>query len=133
MNGPSDATFSEFSRHPIAHASPSSEPAGLINGSFSIKKLFAIIFRKIHPLFSVDCGVVLIYDDQITVIKEAYISTYINETEQINAETLSEPSELTAMQKTIAEFSFPVIKNIEEWTAEENINHCLLNGDNQYK
>lgn len=133
MNCASDSPFSEFSRHPSEHASLLLESAGIINSSISLRNLFDIIFRKLHPLFSVDCGVILIYDDQLTVVREAYISTYRNDTERFNNEIICQPSELTALQKTIAEFSFPVIKSMEEWMEEENMNHCLLNNDAHYK
>jgi transcriptional regulator with GAF, ATPase, and Fis domain len=132
MNGASDSTFSE-TRHSSINASASPESSGIINSAISLRSLFAVIFRKLHPLFSVDCGVILIYDDQLTVAREAFISTYTNETEEVHTEIIDQPSELTALQKTIAEFSFPVIKSMKEWMEEENINHSLLNNDDHYK
>jgi transcriptional regulator with GAF, ATPase, and Fis domain len=132
MNAAYDPTFSEFTRAPSKHV-PLHEPAGIINSSVSLTNLFDVIFRKLHSLFSLDCGVIMIYNDQTTVVRGAYISTYITDTEQINTETIVEPTELTGLQKTIAGFSFPVLKSKEEWIQEENMNHRLLNNDDRYE
>src|SRR6187402_2110149 len=133
MNGASNSTFSEISRHTSVQVSSTPMPGSILNSAIALTDLFTAIFKKIHPLFSVDCAVVLIYDEQLTVIKEAYTSIYNNEAEHVHAEILNQPCELTALKKTIAEFSFPVIKSMEEWVEEENTNHHLVNGEHHYK
>lgn len=125
--------FSETSRHSSINISSPLMADSLLNSSISLTDLFVAIFKKLHPLFSVDCGVLLIYDEQQTVVKEVYTSTVNNDTEKVHTEIIGQPSELTALQKIIAEFSFPVIKSMEEWVEEENTNHRLANGEYHYK
>ena len=105
----------------------------ILNKAILLTSLFHIFFKKLHPLFSIDCGMILIYDEHHTVITEAYISTYHSDTEQINTEIISQPAELNKIQQSIAEFSFPVIKSMEEWMEEEEMNHCLINNEIHYK
>lgn len=118
----------------INEAMPSTKlPVNVISTAIKLQHLFKIIFKKLHPLFSIDCGLVLIYDEQKTYIQEAYISTFQSETEEINSEFISQAIEFTPAQKNIAGFSFPVIKTMEEWIEEENSNHCLINNEVHYK
>jgi transcriptional regulator with GAF, ATPase, and Fis domain len=99
----------------------------------TLNDLFGVFLKKIHPLFAVDCAVILEYDDHVTVIREAYISKYSSDSEMFSAEVVSQPSELSPLQKTISGFTFPVIKSREEWIEEGNANHHLLNEEAHYK
>ncbi|MFC0513062.1 sigma-54 interaction domain-containing protein [Mucilaginibacter angelicae] len=133
MNGLPQSSFPETSRHTSLKISPPLLPDNALGSAISLISLFNIVFKKLHPLFSIDCGVVLIYDEQITVIQEAYISTYLSDREEIHTGVINQPSELTRLQKIIAGFSFPVIKSMAEWEEEENVNHCLVNNETHYK
>ena len=132
MSGSAEIPFSEMARQSSVHVSLPHITGGAFNSNLLLSELSTIIFKKLHPLFTIDCGAILIYDERLTIIKEAYISTYHSDLEQINTEFINQPTELTALQKSIAEFSFPVIKSIEEWMQEENMNHCLVNGEAHY-
>jgi transcriptional regulator with GAF, ATPase, and Fis domain len=133
MKGAPESTFSEINNHFSIKAPTQLTPGNTLNSFISLTNLFSIIFKKLHPLFSVDCVVTLVYDEQLTVIKEAYISTYNSDTDDVHAEVTSQPFEFNPLQKTIAELTFPVIKSMDEWIDEENTNHHLLNGEHQYK
>ncbi|MDR6943887.1 sigma-54-dependent Fis family transcriptional regulator [Mucilaginibacter pocheonensis] len=133
MHDASESTFSKISLHSSTDVSSQLFTGDILSNSVSLINLFNVIFTRLHPLFSIDCGAILVYDEQITVIREAYISTCISGTSEIHTETINQPSELSALQKNIAEFSFPVIKSIDEWQEEEGQNHCLVNGEAHYK
>lgn len=133
MHGASKSPFPEINNHSSIDISTPFLPGSTFCSSVQLINLFNIVFSRLHPLFSIDCGVILIYDEPITVVKEAYISTCISDTEEIHAEAINQPSEISALQKTIAEFAFPVIKSMKEWQEEENQNHHLVNGKAHYK
>jgi transcriptional regulator with GAF, ATPase, and Fis domain len=133
MNSASDFSSSETSNHTDKNACYSPGSISVFSSAITLNDLFGIILNKIHPLFAVDCAVIINYDDHVTVIREAYISKYLSEDETVTTEFVSQPSELSSLQKTIAEFTFPVIKSWEEWIEEENVNHKLLNEDSHYQ
>lgn len=104
----------------------------LLGSTLGLAELLDIVFRRLHPLFSIDCAALLIYDEKITVISEAYVSTIADDMDEPRTAVINQPCELKAAQKTVAEFSFPVIKSKDEWLEEENQNHCLINGEAGY-
>jgi len=133
MNNASDFSSSDASNYIDRNACYLPGPSSVFNSAITLNDLFEIILKKIHPLFAVDCAVILDYDDHVTVIREAYISKYSSEYETVSTDFLSQPSELTSLQKTIAGFTFPVIKSRNEWIEEGNLNHKLLNEDSHYQ
>jgi transcriptional regulator with GAF, ATPase, and Fis domain len=133
MNSASDFSSSETSNHTDKNACYLPGPSSVFNSAITLNNLFGIILKKILPLFAVDCAVILDYDDYVTVIREAYVSKYSSEHETVTTELVSQPSELSSLQKTIAGFTFPVIKSREEWIEEGNVNHKLLNEDSHYQ
>lgn len=133
MNSASNFSSSETSNHTDKNACYLPGPSSVFNTATTLNYLFGIVLKKIHPLFAVDCAVILDYDDHVTVIREAYISKYSSEYETVSTDFLSQPSELTSLQKTIAGFTFPVIKSRNEWIEEGSLNHKLLNEDSHYQ
>ena len=133
MSNISESAFSDINLPATANHAAAHPSGTTLNSAILLSNLFAIFFKKLHPLFSIDCGIILIYDAQRNGIKEAYISTYNGDTEQIDTEIISQHAELNTIQKSIAEFSYPVIKSMEEWIEEEEMNHCLVNNETQYK
>lgn len=131
MNNSSEQSLSRIFKDSSINTS-AAWSAGTLDHHILLTDLLKVIFNRIHPLYLVDCGAVLIYDQQLTVIKEAFISTFLNENEDVSIYTTAQPSELTAVQKIIAEFSYPVIKSSKEWIAEESTNHTLVNNVNHY-
>lgn len=107
--------------------------SGGFNSGIALNDLFGIILKKIHPLFAIDCATIIEYDNHVTVIREAYISKYSTDSEMFSVELVSQPSELSSLQKTISAFTFPVIKSREEWIEEGNANHHLLNEELHYQ
>ncbi|MEO3404719.1 sigma-54 dependent transcriptional regulator [Mucilaginibacter sp. CAU 1740] len=130
MHGTPESPFSEVNKHSTLKVL---SPAVILGSSIKLIDVLGIIFGRLHPLFSIDCAAILIYDVQVTVVKEAYISTFLSDTEQIRTEVTDQPHELTALQKSIADFSFPVIKSMDEWLEEEGQNHRLITGEDGYK
>lgn len=133
MTSASDFSSSETSNYNDKNTIYLHCPTSVFNSVITLNNLFEIILKKIHPLFAVDCAVILDYDDHVTVIREAYISKYSSEHETVTTELVSQPSELSSFQKTISGFTFPVIKSREEWIEEGNVNHKLLNEDSHYQ
>lgn len=133
MNGSSDSTSTEINYHSDVNDLHMPKQGSLIASSITLNSLFSIILKKIHPLFSVDCAVILEYDDHLTVVRDAYISNYSGDSEIIRTDYLRQPSELSSLQKAISEFTFPVIKSRDEWVDEENTNHCLINDESHYQ
>ena len=133
MSSLSESVFSDINPLTKVDSAAASASATTLNSAILLTSLFNIFFKKLHPLFSIDCGLILLYDENCERIKEAYISTCDSDTAQIHTEIISQSVELNAIQKSIAEFSFPVIKSIEEWMEEEEMNHCLVNNETHYK
>jgi len=133
MSGASESTFSAISSPSSIPGLTAPLPGSLLHSTISMQHLLEIIFNKLLPLFSVDCAVVLIYNEEITHIIEAFTATFQGDTEEMDARVISTVSALNPLQKNIADFSFPVIKTAEEWMAEENQNHCPINGEALYQ
>lgn len=133
MNNSTEHSLSKIFTASFNSSSPSQILHGLLNSKICLTELFSLIFNRINPLFLVDCCVILIYDEQLTVIREAFISTYLSNTEQVEIQTISKPSELSVVQKKIADFSFPILKTATDWMEEENVNHSLINDANHYQ
>src|SRR3982751_6444892 len=112
MNGESTPASFETSEHFNKNGYYTSANGSLFHSVISLNDLFHIILKKIHPLFSIDCSVIMEYDDQVTVIREAFISKYSGDSETLNTDHVSQPSELSSLQKVVSEFTFPVIKTM---------------------
>lgn len=91
---------------------------------FSMESIFRTAFSKIHKLFAVDCGVLVIYDDEVTSRAKTYISN--TKYDKVDAlEIDAAPIVLSAMDRMIAELDFPILKSSQEWIAEFGQNHCF--------
>lgn len=133
MHGTFESPLPTINKRSTSNVPVSLKPGVVFGSPIGLTELFAIIFSRLHPLFSIDCAAVLIYDENVTMIREAYISTIFNEIDEPTTEVINQPYELTTLQKSIAELSFPVIKSKDEWLEEENQNHCLINGEVGYQ
>lgn len=133
MSHSTETPLSEINRQSSLEDALTDSTNNLFYTSIFLSDLFKIIFAKLHPLFSIDCAALLIYDEHVNFVKAAYISTCQNNHEEIRTEVIDQPIELDKLQKTVADFSFPVIKSMEEWIEEENRNHCLVNNESRYK
>jgi len=109
------------------------EVEAVLHSKLQISNLFAILFKKLHPLYSIECACILIYNEQLTVVKEFFKSNCDLETERLVTEIHTQPTELTSQQKMIADYSFPVLKTDKEWLEETGINHQPLNNNASYQ
>lgn len=92
---------------------------------FSLKELFAGIFSKIHPLFSIDSSVLVLYDVSKEYIKKAYFAELNSDGAPTCIEMISSPLALDLITGEIAGFDFPVLKSRQEWLSDFGENHCL--------
>jgi transcriptional regulator with GAF, ATPase, and Fis domain len=98
---------------------------------FTLKELFQGVFAKLHPLFSIDCGALILYNKEMDHITRAYLTETISG-EISCAETISDPVSLSLITKEISDFDFPVLKSRQEWIADFGENHCLTNHPTEY-
>lgn len=98
---------------------------------FSLSELFQGVFSKLHPLFSIDCGVLVLYNEEMNHITRAYLAE-VNSGEISCTETVSDPVSLSLITKQIAEFDFPVLKSRQNWVEDFGENHCLTNHSTEY-
>ncbi|MGM9478864.1 sigma-54 interaction domain-containing protein [Pedobacter sp. GSP4] len=99
--------------------------------NFSLKELFQGVFAKLYPLFAIDCGALILYNQQRNHITRAYLA----EAPSGNIsciETISDPVSLSLITKEISGFDFPVLKSRKEWIADFGENHCLANHPTEY-
>jgi transcriptional regulator with GAF, ATPase, and Fis domain len=104
----------------------------LISG-IPVTDLFKIIFGKLQPLFSIDCCTLLIYNEKITSVQEAYTAIYDHENGQLEYVFTTAPSALSDRQKEIARYSFPVIKTADDWLQEQGDGRSSINIENDYQ
>ncbi|MFW0718733.1 sigma 54-interacting transcriptional regulator [Pedobacter sp. N23S346] len=98
---------------------------------FSLSELFQGIFSKLHPLFSIDCGALVLYNEEMNYITRAYLAE-VSSGEISCTETVSDPVSLSLMTKEIAEFDFPILKSRQNWVEDFGENHCLTNHPTEY-
>jgi transcriptional regulator with GAF, ATPase, and Fis domain len=133
MSDNSASYFKNADQQPFSNPIPPNVLNGILNSSINVCELLKVIFKKVHPLFNIDCGLVVIYDEQLTIVREAFISTFLADTGQFYTEIIDQPSELSKVQKAIAEFTYPVLKTEAEWIVDEKTNHSLVNKADNYK
>jgi len=99
--------------------------------NFSLRELFQGVFSKLHPLFSIDCAALILYNEEMDHITRAYLTEAISG--QISCiETISDPVSLSLITKEISDFDFPVLKSQQDWIADFGENHCLTNHATEY-
>ncbi|TWR30040.1 sigma-54-dependent Fis family transcriptional regulator [Mucilaginibacter pallidiroseus] len=59
----------------------------------------------------------------MNLIKESYLSEYDFDEGRPNFQFIDVPTPITSIQKIIAQFSYPVLKTMEEWKLEARNNH----------
>jgi len=111
------------------------EPGDIYPGCehhFDLLMLFEIIFKKLHPLFSIDCGALVLYDKGLSKIVKSYLSEYSIAEGRVCSATISNPVSLSMITTQIAEFGFPVLKSRENWIDESGENHYPHNSTENY-
>lgn len=99
--------------------------------NFSLRELFQGMFAKLYPLFSIDCGTLILYNKKMDHITRAYLTEAI--AGKISCtETISDPVSLSLITKQIADFDFPVLKSRKDWIDDFGENHCLSNHPAEY-
>jgi len=99
--------------------------------NFTLRELFQGVFSKLYPLFSIDCGALILYNKEMDHISRAYLTETISG--QISCiETISDPVSLSLITKEISGFDFPVLKSRQDWIADFGENHCLINHPTEY-
>ncbi|MCJ8208367.1 sigma-54-dependent Fis family transcriptional regulator [Mucilaginibacter sp. RS28] len=96
-------------------------------------ELFKSILKILHPLFSIDCGVLTVYDSKVTTISRAYVSAFDPASEEICEQIVAVQTALTPFQKEVAGFTFPVLKSKDEWVAELGENHHVTGQTGEYQ
>lgn len=91
--------------------------------NFDLLTLFEVIFKKLHPLFSIDCGALILYDKQLSKIVKSYTSVHSPMDGHASTEFRNDPVSLSKVTKEIVEFGFPVLKSRENWVAAYGENH----------
>jgi len=99
--------------------------------NFTLKELFQGVFSKLNPLFSIDCGVLILYNEEMDHIIRAYLTEAISGKISCT-ETISDPVSLSLITKEISGFDFPVLKSRQDWIADFGENHCLNNHATEY-
>lgn len=98
---------------------------------FNLRELFEGVFSKLHPLFSIDCGALILYNDELTHITRVYLSE-VDDGQISCVETISDPVSLSLITKEISAFDFPVLKSRQDWVDDFGENHCLTNHPTEY-
>ncbi len=99
--------------------------------NFTLKELFQGVFSKLHPLFSIDCGALILYNEAMDHITRAYL-TETTSGKISCAEIISDPVSLSLITKEISDFDFPVLKSRQDWITDFGENHCLTNHPTEY-
>lgn len=90
---------------------------------FDLQTIFEVIFKKLHPLFSIDCGSVTLYDAELSKI----IKTYVSESSKPGAvkcsEIFSPPIPLCKLKAEVAAFEFPILRSRDNWIQDFGKNH----------
>ena len=114
---------------------PLKELAGMIRNcghNFDLLLLFEVIFKKLHPLFSIDCGALILYDKEVSRIEKSYVSVYSAVAGNVCSEIINDPVALSGITTEIAGFGFPVLKSRENWIEETGENHCPHSAPHEY-
>jgi len=96
-----------------------------VNRNFGLELLFDTICKKLQPLFSIDCGALTIYGEELSMITANYIATDAG-----SVQTIKKPVALSAVQLEIAGYQYPVLKTDEDWIDEMGGNHQVHEGQN---
>lgn len=99
--------------------------------NFTLKDLFQGVFSKLHPLFSIDCGALILYNKEIDHITRAYL-TEVTSGKISCTKIISDPVSLSLITKEISGFDFPVLKSRQDWIADFGENHSLNNHSTEY-
>jgi len=100
--------------------------------SVQVVDIFEAVFTKLNQLYNIDCASLVLYDQQHTKIRVAYIIETAGNTGDVSTSIITDEIELNAITKEIASFQFPMLKTRAEWEQEFVINHCLLNNNAGY-
>ncbi|WP_316800472.1 sigma-54 dependent transcriptional regulator [Pedobacter frigidisoli] len=98
---------------------------------FRLQDLLLGIFSKLHPLFSIDCGALILYNEETDHITRAYLTEAVSG-EISCIESISNPVSLSLITREIAGFDFPVLKSRQDWIDDFGENHCLSNHHTEY-
>jgi len=99
---------------------------------FELLSLFGVVFKKLHPLFSIDCGTLVLYNKQLSKIIKSYTSVCSSAEGHITLETNNHPVSLSKVTAAIATFDFPILKSCENWVDESGENHYPHSGGKEY-
>ncbi|WP_053058455.1 sigma-54-dependent Fis family transcriptional regulator [Pedobacter sp. BMA] len=135
-NKETDFNSAQLKKNEVEHSSSAcfKELAGAVpeqEKHFSLKDLFLGIFSKLHPLFSIDCGALVLYNDDKDHITRAYLTEAVAG-KVTCTETITDPVSLSLISQEIAGFDFPVIKSRQDWIDDFGENHCLINHPTEY-
>ena len=100
--------------------------------NFDLLLLFEVIFKKLHPLFSIDCGALVLYDKGPSKIVKSYLSEYAGAAGGGRSVTMGKPVSLSLITAAIAGFDYPVLKSREDWIEESGGNHYPQNSKENY-
>ena len=110
----------------MAEMRSNSDPG--IGRHFGFGLLFDTICKKLLPLFSIDCGVLVIYDEKLSMITASYVATDAG-----SSQTIKKPVALSPIQKEIAGYQYPILKTDEDWADETGGNHEVHQGGKNYR
>ena len=99
-----------------------------ISRHFGLGLLFDTICKKLQPLFSIDCGALVIYDEKLSMITANYVATIAG-----SSQTIKKPVALSTIQKEIAGYQYPILKTDEDWADEIGANHEVHQGGKNYR
>lgn len=91
---------------------------------FDLRQLFEVIFKKLHPLFGIDCAVLVIYDADLSRIVNAYVSTAGISGSPDAKDMVDSPVVFSAIAREVSCFQFPVLKSKANWIEEQGENHA---------
>ena len=110
----------------MAEMRSNSDPG--IGRHFGFGLLFDTICKKLLPLFSIDCGVLVIYDEKLSMITASYVATDAG-----SSQNIKKPVALSSIQKEIAGYQYPILKTDEDWEDEIGGNHEVHQGGKNYR
>ena len=113
--------------------SDASQDHPILKSSLEVSSLFELFFKRMQPLYSIEYAGLLIYDEQLTIIKESFTATCNLDTEEVATQMSTLPIALSPLQKIVAGFSFPILKTGQEWMDETGMNHSPVNGQAPYQ
>jgi transcriptional regulator with GAF, ATPase, and Fis domain len=102
------------------------------NNCVQLLDIFEAIFNKLSQLYSIDCAGLMLYNNELTKLRVAYIIESAETRNHVNLKVIRDETDLNVIAKEIAAFQFPMLKTRLEWEKEFNINHCLMNDNSEY-